>query len=179
MNPNRSSGNIPLIRNLSLACEDSGVWLTFRLNNGQQSAINLPFCSDDLLSAPSIRKWCWEISDVIEPGDESFRKRHEAFAAIQSEREYQQAKWGENPHSPQEFLTYIQDYAAEALHIGCREDDKVCVPKQMDIIRKVAALCVAAMEQHGAPKREVKVVHVDCSKGCGNEQVIKQDINWP
>ncbi len=45
--------------------------------------------------------------------------RAAAFAAIDSERAYQDAKWGTGPdrlHTVTEWLVYIQDYAAESLH---------------------------------------------------------------
>jgi hypothetical protein len=37
--------------------------------------------------------------------------------------------------------------------MGCREDDQVAIPKQMAIMRKIAAMGVAAMEQNGASPR--------------------------
>jgi hypothetical protein len=84
--------------------------------------------------------------------------RPEVFALIDGERAYQDARWvgsevGQHNHTPQEWLTYIADYTAEALHIGCREADEVAFDKQMAIMRKIAALGVAAMENLGAPPR--------------------------
>lgn len=85
-------------------------------------------------------------------------QRQEVYALIDGERTYQDARWvdaesGGHNHSPQEWLTYIADYAAEALHVGCREADEVAFKKQMDSIRKIAALGVAAMENLGACAR--------------------------
>lgn len=84
--------------------------------------------------------------------------RQEVYALIDGEREYQQVRWDtpenhQHNHSPQEWLTYIEDYTREALHVGCREADDVCLEKQMAAIRKIAALAVAAIENIGAPRR--------------------------
>jgi hypothetical protein len=85
--------------------------------------------------------------------------RTEVFAAIEGERTYQDSRWNSGTttsggqHSPQEWLTYIRDYTEEALHIGCREADQTAKEKQLNILRKVASMAVAAMEQHGAPRR--------------------------
>jgi hypothetical protein len=86
--------------------------------------------------------------------------RPEVYRAVDSERDYQDRKWNENTcpskglHSVQEWLTYIRDYTEEALHIGCRESDATAIPKQLDIIRKIAGMGVCAMEQNGAPLRK-------------------------
>ena len=82
--------------------------------------------------------------------------RQEVYAAIDSERAYQK-KW-ENPeitdsgglHTGVEFLVYIRDYVEEALHEASRLADPVLRPKTANSLRKIAALAVAAMEQHGA-----------------------------
>lgn len=80
--------------------------------------------------------------------------RQEAFEAINGERGYQAALWGEKPHTITEFLGYIRDYTEEALHTTCRQADVVANPKALAIIRKLGALAVACMEQHGAPERD-------------------------
>lgn len=86
-------------------------------------------------------------------------RRIAVYDAIDSERDYQDAKWGAsassgNPGAGErtldEFALYIlgyaQDLAVFASH--CLEKDD-----KLDRVRKVAALCVACMEQHGAPHR--------------------------
>lgn len=85
--------------------------------------------------------------------------RQEVYEAIDTEREYQN-KWKDpnltdsnGEHTSTEFLVYIRDYVEEALHFMTREPDPVCMPKAQHSLRKIAALAVAAMEQHGAPKR--------------------------
>jgi hypothetical protein len=99
--------------------------------------------------------------------------RPEVYILINGEREYQDWRWGTDlrsvpgtdlrreglqQHSPQEWLTYIQDYTNEALHIGVRKEDSVAEEKQMAIIRKIGGMAVAAMEQLGAPARSTRPV---------------------
>jgi len=92
--------------------------------------------------------------------------RPEVYILINGEREYQDFRWGSprscrerlHQHSPQEWLSYIQDYTNEALHIGVREEDSVAEEKQMAIIRKIGGMAVAAMEQLGAPARSTRPV---------------------
>ncbi len=85
--------------------------------------------------------------------------RPEVYNLIDGERNYQDSRWNVNTttsegwHTTQEWLTFIQDYTNEALHIGCREADQVAYNKQLAILRKIAGISVAAMEQHGAPER--------------------------
>ena len=43
---------------------------------------------------------------------------------------------------------FIEDYVNEAKHILSRESKQVADSKGMDIMRKVAAMAVCAMEQH-------------------------------
>jgi hypothetical protein len=87
--------------------------------------------------------------------------REEVYTLINGERNYQDLKWGTNPqakhanHSPEEWLTYIEDYLNEAKHILSREAYGVCEEKAMDITRKIAAMAVCAMEQNGAPARDL------------------------
>ena len=85
--------------------------------------------------------------------------REEVYAAFDSERNYQDGKWGntlsgdrpgDGTRTVDEFALYIAGYTADlthnASHFGPTGD-------KLDIIRKIGALCVACMEQHGAPKR--------------------------
>lgn len=85
-------------------------------------------------------------------------KRSLVYAALDGERDYQDEKWGPTGthgiHSVTEFLVYIQDYTNEALHVESREEDEAANVKALDIMRKITALGVACMEQHGAPSRK-------------------------
>lgn len=86
--------------------------------------------------------------------------RGEVYSAIDGERAYQAERWNCNTssccgkHSVTEFLVYIKDYVDEALHIATRVADPEASQKELDIVRKIAALGVACMEQHGAPVRK-------------------------
>ena len=60
------------------------------------------------------------------------------------------------PHSPEEWLMYIEDYVNEAKHICSRESAPDCYIKAMEIMRKIGGMAVCAMEQHGTTMRETK-----------------------
>ena len=85
--------------------------------------------------------------------------RSEVYAAIDGEREYQDKRWTEGTtasrgiHSLEEWFAYIGDYVNEAEHILARENKQDADPKALGIMRKVTAMGVCAMEQHGAPSR--------------------------
>ncbi len=84
--------------------------------------------------------------------------RIQVYDAIESERAYQDAKWGgqvnDRTHSPTEWLVFIEDYVSEAKHLLSRNKDEIVRPQVMDIMRKITSMGVACMEVHGAPKRE-------------------------
>lgn len=89
--------------------------------------------------------------------------RADVYAALDSEREYQERKAvmagtvpGEvRPHSVEEFVLYMEDYMHELRHQLSRTwtPDRKATKEMLDTLRKVTALGVAAMEQHGAPRR--------------------------
>lgn len=80
-----------------------------------------------------------------------------AYAAIDSERDYQDAKWGNKPsggmHEVNGYLVFMQSYLTEAMNICTRNADPEASSMALHNVRKIAALAVACMEQHGAPKR--------------------------
>ncbi len=82
--------------------------------------------------------------------------RAEVYAAIDSEREYQNAlgpdRIEENEHSFSvgEHLVLMQVYVDKALVAWT---DNPGSDAAMNAIRKVAGIAVRAMEEHGAPKR--------------------------
>lgn len=87
-------------------------------------------------------------------------KREDVYRAIDSERDYQDSKdianGGElRRHELESFVLYMDDYMAELKHqlsrIWC-SDGKPPI-EALNTLRKVTALGVAAMEQHGAPQR--------------------------
>lgn len=86
--------------------------------------------------------------------------RSEVYAAIDSERDYQDRRWGDSLSSDRkpgngertidEFALYIAAYTAKMVEqCGTFSDSKA----KLDSIRKIAGLAVACMEQHGAPRR--------------------------
>lgn len=88
-------------------------------------------------------------------------KREEVYKAVDSERDYQDSKWGNTlsgdrpgngERTVDEFSLYIAGYTNDlvqnASHFAKTED-------KLNIIRKIAGLCIACMEQHGAPERKV------------------------
>lgn len=85
--------------------------------------------------------------------------REEVYAAIDSERAYQDRRWNaettvsKGQHTFEEWFCYMRDYITEAEHILSREAKQIAQPKAADIMRKVTAMGVAAMEQLGALKR--------------------------
>jgi len=89
--------------------------------------------------------------------------RSEVYAAIDSERDYQDRVWAENnpanpthptdprPLSIGEDILLIEEYARRARAKWTGE----LRPEigALDIIRKIAGIAVRCMETHGAPKR--------------------------
>ncbi len=87
--------------------------------------------------------------------------RQQVYDAIDSERAYQSKKWSDNTpdgvdhiHSPEEWFMYIEDYVNEAKHILARDGNRIAYPIVMDIMRKITAMGVCAMEQLGTTNRE-------------------------
>lgn len=86
--------------------------------------------------------------------------RSDVYKLIDGERDYQdglhlEGEHGRAIHSPEEWVMYMEDYLIEAKHILARYPDDIAHPKAMEIIRKVAAMGVFAMEQHStAPRKE-------------------------
>lgn len=76
--------------------------------------------------------------------------RKAVYAAIDTERDYQRKKWGEPSHSIDEFALYIIEYTAKLQRIAGTTNYEAT---KLDAVRKVAALAVACLEQHGAPPR--------------------------
>jgi hypothetical protein len=85
--------------------------------------------------------------------------RAEVYAAIDSERAYQDSLW--NPattptngvHHVASWLTYMQSYLSEAIDQVSRAADPGASLAALSTIRKITGMGVACMEQHGAPLR--------------------------
>ena len=77
--------------------------------------------------------------------------KSEVKKAIESERQYQERKFPGHQHTTGEWLLIMQKCVADAATAwNCGHGEGV-----LDEIRQVTAVGVAAMEQHGAPTRDV------------------------
>lgn len=81
--------------------------------------------------------------------------RADVYKLIDKERDYQEEqlnnkRWKRLSKSPAEFLADIRYYTREAEDIFVETgDDSVC----MNEIRKIATLCVSAIERNNTPSR--------------------------
>lgn len=95
----------------------------------------------------------------------AFQTRSDVFSAIDGEVEYQFAKFGENPHEIDAFATYIRQYSRIL-------DETATAPNtpeaKLTVVRKIAAIAVRCMEQHGAPKRDPKTSCATKGQSLGN-----------
>lgn len=88
--------------------------------------------------------------------------RSEVYAAIDGERAYQDSLW--NPattpsggiHPVGSWLTFMRSYLRQAEEQISRGADPAASLAAMDTVRKIASMAVAAMEQNGAPRRELR-----------------------
>lgn len=85
--------------------------------------------------------------------------REQVLQAINEERLYQDGRWSGTTtttggvHSNIEFLVFIQHYAQEALHYSSIHGEPGATEFSAHLLRKIAALAVAAMEQNGVEYR--------------------------
>jgi hypothetical protein len=78
--------------------------------------------------------------------------RAEVYAALDGERDYQNAQWAKldaTSNTPADFIGYVKTYVGHA-EGALSSDDPSRVLHQL---RKVAALCVACLEKNGCPPR--------------------------
>lgn len=71
--------------------------------------------------------------------------------AIEAERAYQEKKWHGQPHTVLEWIQIMHHCLGNARGFNRNGNDKAA----MDEIRQAVAVGIAAMEEHGAPEREV------------------------
>jgi hypothetical protein len=80
--------------------------------------------------------------------------RKSVYKAIDTERDYQDTKWGDpsgdGSRSIDEFALYISGYTNQLVHIASTTSDSEA---KLDVMRKIAGLCVACFEQHGVYPR--------------------------
>lgn len=84
--------------------------------------------------------------------------RQAVFAAVNSEREYQEVKWNDSvepthTHSVPEWLVFIEDYVNEAKRVYTRREEPFATTFGLHTLRKIAAMAVAALEQNGVVTR--------------------------
>lgn len=88
--------------------------------------------------------------------------RDDVFKAINTERDYQQRRWGhrqangvfvEHVHTTHAYVLFMQDYLEEARKILSRNEEPQCWEEVLGTLRKVVTLGVACFEQHGVPSR--------------------------
>lgn len=79
-------------------------------------------------------------------------KRVQAFDALIGERKYQE-NFNSRVLSVGEELCLIQCYINKAMEAYADTLNAPSEPATMDIIRKIGAMCLRAMEHHGAIKR--------------------------
>ena len=80
--------------------------------------------------------------------------RQEVYTIIDEERDYQDTKWGDPDKRPKQvgsWLTLMRYLLTEAEATWSITDGDQTA---LDEIRKLAAVSVACMEQHGAVKRK-------------------------
>src|SRR4051812_11953230 len=85
--------------------------------------------------------------------------RTDVYAAVDSERDYQDQfvlpeRQYYQTHTLGEFIVMLNSYARKAEDSWTHHKDKLDgFPESLHEVRKIAALAVRCMEQHGAPKR--------------------------
>ena len=87
--------------------------------------------------------------------------RASVYQAVDSERDYQDQfvlpeRRYYQTHTLGEFILMLNQYAAQAMQKWTHHTDAIDdTPESLHEVRKIAALAVRCMEQHGAPKRHV------------------------
>lgn len=87
--------------------------------------------------------------------------REQVYAAIDSERNYQDRVWRENAgdvpghevRTVAEELLMLEDYVARARKAWTDAPRSTEVAVTTDVLRKCAGICVRAMENHGVQPR--------------------------
>ena len=85
--------------------------------------------------------------------------RQEVYAAIDGERDYQDARWNENTtttngvHTVTEYILFMEHYLTDARRLISTQGEPKASQDGLDFIRKVVALGVVCMEQNGVVPR--------------------------
>jgi hypothetical protein len=75
--------------------------------------------------------------------------RAKVYDAVDTERDHQGRKWGEKSQSAAAFILFMEHHLTKARALATTMAGETAA---LDEIRKVTALGVACMEQHGAPR---------------------------
>lgn len=77
--------------------------------------------------------------------------RRKVYRAIDSERDYQEAKWGNHRHEVGAYLTMLRIYMnrADEAWTSNKGDDAA-----LEVVRKIGGIAVRCMEDHDAPMRK-------------------------
>ncbi len=87
--------------------------------------------------------------------------REDVYSTVDGERDYQKRLHGNDPTPVNSFILYMEHYLMRARTIAstCTDGNNSSTyagdtgQSSLDSVRKVVALGVACMEQHGAPRR--------------------------
>lgn len=77
--------------------------------------------------------------------------REEVYSIIDGEREYQEYKWKGHRHEVGAYITILQNYVDKSRHAWTDNNGD---EKALEEIRKIAAIAVSCMEEHGVNKRK-------------------------
>lgn len=93
---------------------------------------------------------------LVDPPDAARdERRRAAYAAIDSEREYQNAAWPDgNGQTVGDFITLLDAYVHKARMAWIRERKSGGGSHSVRAVRKVAGIATRCMEVHGAPMRD-------------------------
>ena len=78
--------------------------------------------------------------------------RQEVYEAIDDERNYQDSK-NSRPLPLGEELALLTKYSGKALEVWSNQPFDPSEEEARAVLRKIAAICVRALEHHGAPRR--------------------------
>lgn len=79
--------------------------------------------------------------------------REEIYKIIDSERDYQNFQWSGHYHEVGAYLTMIRYYLSDAEKAWTKNNGD---EPALDVIRKIAGIAVACMEEHGSKPRLIE-----------------------
>lgn len=109
--------------------------------------------------------------------------RTEVYQAVNTERDFQDSfvlpdRQYYQTHTLGEFILMLNQYAAQCQQKWTHHSDKVDgYPESLHEVRKLAAIAVRCMEQHGAPLRELpkRAVKIDAEEeDLDLEEILQQ-----